>query len=105
MDYQVTVLDSAREDMRRLFDHLFARGLARDGGDLDYPDQAIDAIVASFSLLEKFPFTCRKSEDSTFLRELVIPVGHTGFVALFEIVAADRVVISAIRHQREDDYH
>jgi len=105
MNYSVTVLPSAEDDFERLFDHLFARELARDGGDLDYPEQAVNAIRASFSLLKKTPFTCRKAADSSFQRELVIPFGHTGYVALFEIADHNRVLISAVRHQREDDYH
>ena len=104
MNYSVTVLPSAEDDFDRLFDHLFERELSRDGGDLDYPEQAVAAIRASFSLLKKFPFTCRKAADSSFLRELVIPFGHTGYMALFEIAADKRVLISVIRHQREDDY-
>ena len=39
------------------------------------------------------------------IRELIIPFGHTGYVALFEIVDNHTVIIGAIRHQREDDYH
>jgi plasmid stabilization system protein ParE len=51
------------------------------------------------------PFSCRKVGDSPFLRELVISFGHTGYVALFEIVDDHTIVIGAVRHQREDDYH
>ena len=43
--------------------------------------------------------------SSPFLRELVIPFGASGYVALFEIVGNDRVIVGAVRHQREDDYH
>jgi plasmid stabilization system protein ParE len=39
------------------------------------------------------------------LRELVIGFGHTGYVALFEIVNDQRIIVGAVRHQREDDYH
>jgi len=42
---------------------------------------------------------------SPFLRELVIPFGGTGYVALSEIAGNSTVVIAAVRHQREDDYH
>ena len=104
MTYTVTVSAEATEDLVRLADHLFERELLRDG-DLDYAANAIAAIRASFSLLERFPYTCRKSAESSFLRELVITFGHTGYVALFEIVSSERIVVSAIRHQREDDYH
>jgi hypothetical protein len=41
----------------------------------------------------------------TFLRELIIPYGAAGYVALFEIEDESTVTILAIRHQREDDYH
>jgi ParE toxin of type II toxin-antitoxin system, parDE len=38
------------------------------------------------------------------VRELVIPFGHDGYVALFEIMDDRTVVVAAVRHQREDDY-
>ena len=103
MNFTVIVSASAKADLARLADHLFEREMLRDG-DLDYAEKAIAAIEASFTLLQKFPYTCRKVSDSSFLRELVIPFGHTGYVALFEIIAGDRIIVSAIRHQREDDY-
>jgi len=105
VSYRITWTIAADADLDRLFDHLLARELAREGGDLDYPGQAIAAVRACTSLLENFPFTCRKSIDNPFVRELVIPFGHTGYVALFEIVSSDQVVIAAIRQQREDDYY
>ena len=43
--------------------------------------------------------------SSPFLRELIIPFGSSGYVALFEIVDNRTVIIGAVRHQREDDYH
>lgn len=104
MSYLVSLSQEAQADLRRLYAHLLERELEREVA-LDYPDKAIAAIEASIAMLEKFPFTCRKAEDSPFLREMVIPFGHSGYVALFEIVASDMVVIAAIRHQREDDYH
>jgi hypothetical protein len=39
------------------------------------------------------------------LRELVIAFGGVGYVALFEIHDASTVIIGAIRHQLESDYH
>jgi hypothetical protein len=36
---------------------------------------------------------------------MIIQFGHTGYVALFEIVDSNTVIIGALRHQREDDYH
>lgn len=56
--------------------------------------------------LQDFPFACRKADEANpFLRELVIPFGAGGYVALFEIEDSSTVTILAIRHQRKDDYH
>jgi hypothetical protein len=38
-------------------------------------------------------------------RELIIPFGATGYIALFEIASASIVLVLAVRHQREEDYH
>ncbi len=105
MSYRVEVSAAALEDLGRLYDFILERELARDGGDLDLADRAIEAIGKGLRLLERFPFTCRKAGDSSFVRELIIPFGHTGYVALFEIVDNGRVIVSAVRHQREEDYH
>ncbi|MEO8310521.1 MAG: type II toxin-antitoxin system RelE/ParE family toxin [Caldimonas sp.] len=50
-------------------------------------------------------FTCRKAGSSAFLRELIIPFGRSGYVALFEIEDPASVLIVAVRPQLEDDYH
>ncbi|MEO5670847.1 MAG: type II toxin-antitoxin system RelE/ParE family toxin, partial [Ramlibacter sp.] len=39
------------------------------------------------------------------LREMIIPFGASGYVALFEIEDATTVTILAVRHHRENDYH
>ena len=55
-----------------------------------------------------FPFSCRKAlcgDGNPFLRELIIPFGASGHVALFEIENRDAVTLPAVRHQREEDYH
>jgi plasmid stabilization system protein ParE len=69
--------------------------------------RAVDAIETSFELLEYSPFSCRKAwpGDRPLLRELVIPFGSAGYVALFEIDGPSQVSILAVRHQREEDYH
>jgi plasmid stabilization system protein ParE len=103
--YRVVFTAEAQEDLLRLFDFLLKRELARDDGDLGLPERAIDHIQDALRLLERFPFTCRKVGASALLRELVIPFGHTGYVAMFEILDQHTVVIAAVRHQREDDYH
>jgi plasmid stabilization system protein ParE len=105
LTYRVRLSAGALEDLERLYDFILERELVRDGGDLDLADRAIEAIGKGLRLLERFPFTCRKAGDSSFVRELLIPFGHTGCVALFEIVDSERVIVSAVRHQREGDYH
>jgi len=66
---------------------------------------ALEAIEKSIAVLRDFPFTCRKATpDDPFLRELVIPFGGGGYVALFEIEDDKTVTVLAVRHQREDDY-
>ncbi len=58
-----------------------------------------------WSFLETFPFSCRKAEaGNPFLRELVIPFGGAGCVALFEIEDDRTVTVLAVRHHRENDY-
>ncbi len=98
MNCQVRYTKAAREDLRRLFDFLLKR-------DTQTARHARDAIVKAADFLQDFPFTCRKADvDDPFLRELVIPFGSTGYVALFEIENPSTVTILAIRHQREEDY-
>ena len=102
--YTVKQTIEAEADLLRLFQFVLQRELDADG-DPELAERAAAAIRQGFKLLERFPFTCRKASASPFMRELLIPFGHTGYVALFEIVDDHTVVISAVRHQREDDYH
>jgi plasmid stabilization system protein ParE len=106
MTFKVRLTREAEDDLLRLFDFLIQREWAREGGgDLTLADKAIAAIQSGFATLRTSPFTCRKAEQSPFLRELIIPFGATGYVALFEISDSQTVVIAAVRHQRESDYH
>lgn len=47
----------------------------------------------------------RRTPDNPFLRELIIQLGASGYVALFDIEDAQFVTILAIRHQRQDGYY
>ena len=105
MSFRVRLTREAEADLGRLFDFVLERELGRDGGDLGLAEQALAAIRAGFATLESSPFTCRKAGSSPFLRELIIPFGRSGYVALFEIYGSRDVVIAAVRHQLEDDYH
>lgn len=105
MSFRVRFTREAQADLERLFDFVLERELARDGGNLDLPERALLAIRAGVATLKTSPFTCRKAGQSPFLRELIIPFGRTGYVALFEIEGAADVIVTAVRHQLEDDYH
>jgi plasmid stabilization system protein ParE len=97
MKYAVRFTTQAEED---LFDFLLEE-------DIEAADRAREAIAKATELLEVFPFSCHKAqgmEANPFLRELLIPFGHSGYVALFEIEGNKTVTILAVRHQREEDY-
>ena len=105
MTYRVVFSEAAAQDLEQLFDFALQRELDSETGDLDIPDSAVQAIKNGIAFLTSSPFSCRKVGSSSFIRELIIPFGHTGYVALFEIVDSKTVIIGAVRHQREDDYH
>lgn len=110
MTYAVFLSAGARADLRRLHEHLLER--AQTSADLDAADLAIAAIRAAVhAQLQRNPFICRKAafDRPGSRRELVIPFGRTGYVALFEILpktsaSPPKVVVIAFRHQREADY-
>ncbi|MBC7720002.1 MAG: type II toxin-antitoxin system RelE/ParE family toxin [Chitinophagaceae bacterium] len=105
MTYKVEFSQAAAADLEQLFDFALQRELSSETGDLDIPDRAVRAIKDGMAFLASSPFACRKAGTSSFVRELIIPFGRTGYVALFEIVDSNTVIIGAIRHQLEDDYH
>lgn len=97
--YRVRFTADAESDLLRLYDFLLEK-------DLVVAERALEAIRAGIELLRLSPFSCRKAvPDNPLLRELVIPFGSAGYVALFEIDGPSTVTIVAVRHQREDDYH
>ena len=103
MSFVVRYSASARDDLERLYDHLIDRATTVE--DLDLAEQALSAISGAVESLRHSPFIYRKAGDDPFLRELLIPFGQSGYVALFEIEDAATVTILALRHQLEDDYH
>jgi len=98
VSFRVRFTLEAKSDLERLYGFLAAQ-------DLEAAQRAPDTIDHAWTLLAESPFSCRKAEDSNpFLREIVIPFGSAGFVALFEIEDQQTVTVLAVRHQREDDY-
>ncbi len=105
MTFRVRLTRAAEADLERLFDHVLERELERPGGDFELAERALAAVRAGIATLQTSPFTCRKAGADPLVRELIIPFGHTGYVALFEIAGSSEVNVCAVRHQLEDDYH
>lgn len=102
MTYRVRFTAGAEADLARLYEFI----LEREDTNWNLAECALAAIRTGITTLEQNPFTCRKATiASPFLRELIIPFGNFGYVALFEIEDAHTVSVLAIRHQRESDYH
>ncbi|PIV87930.1 MAG: plasmid stabilization protein [Hydrogenophilales bacterium CG17_big_fil_post_rev_8_21_14_2_50_63_12] len=98
MSYQVGFVPRAADDLQRLLDFLAEQ-------DLPAAEHARAAIPQAISLLQSFPFACRKALPvNPFLRELVIEFGRSGYVALYEIEASETVTVLAVRHLREEDF-
>ncbi len=104
MKFAVLLSAQARDDLCRLADFIIERELTRSAGDLELADRAIATIETALNRLGDHPFTCRRAGHDMFLRELIIPFGQTGFVALFDITNQFQLTVLAVRHQRQDDY-
>lgn len=94
MRFAVNLTKEAVEDLQRLEDFLIE--VASKHADWELPARAMDAIRRELGVLESNPFTCRIALDDRLERELVIPFGASGYVALFRIVSDQEVVVSAI---------
>lgn len=95
---QVRFTLQAEDDLLRLYDFLL-------GKDVTAAERALDAIKGAVELLRFSPFSCRTPlRGNPFFRELIIPFGSAGYVALFEIESGSAVNILAVRHQHEEDY-
>ncbi len=104
MSFVVELSPTADADLERLFEFLIDRSETAE--DLDRAQAAIDAISAAPQhRLAITPFSFRKAAQNPAQRELIIPFGGIGHVALNEIVSTSKVVALAVRHQREEDYH
>lgn len=104
MTFDVRFSVAADDDLNRLFDFLLER--AETAEDFDRAQSAIAAVRSALTnQLATTPYSFRKAGKSSTRRELIIPFGATGYVALYEIVGPSSVLILAVRHQREEDYH
>ena len=104
MSFDVRFSAAAEDDLARLFDFLLDR--AETFEDLALAQAAIEAVrSAALNQLAATPYSFRKAANSPTRRELIIPFGASGYVALYEIASPSSVVVLALRHQREEDYH
>ncbi len=99
MTYRVRLTQEALQDLDRLYEFLLK-------SDLEAAARALVAIERAVAWLAYTPFSCRKAfmQKHARWRELLIPFGHSGCVALFEIDKRT-ITVTAVRHQREEDYH
>ena len=101
MTFRVRFTREAESDLVRLYQFI----LDRDPAEWVLADRALEAIRNGIASLEQSPFSYRKAAaGNPLLRDLIIPFGSAGCVALLEIESDDIVAVLAIRHQREDDY-
>jgi plasmid stabilization system protein ParE len=104
MRVEVRFSATADDDLARLFDFLLDRAVTV--ADLGLAQAAVEAIrAAALHQLAVTPYSFRKAGKSPTRRELIIPFGASGYVALYEIASPSSVVVLAVRHQLEDDYH
>ena len=90
---QVIYTEEALLDLEHLFDFLVEQ-------DLEAATRAVRHIRDAVELLERHPVIGRPGEQG--LRELVISYGKSGYVALYDFVEAEDVVlVFAFGHQRE----
>lgn len=100
--YRVWLTEDTEADLVRLHEFI----LDRNATDWDLAERTLGALRESVGALGHSPFSDRKAvPNNSSLRELLIPFGATGYVALCEIENDKTVTISAVRHQRESDYH
>jgi plasmid stabilization system protein ParE len=99
MTFELKYTQNFYEDLDRLADFLIEH-------DPDLAERAINAIQKALMILQDFPLMARRaSADDPLLRELVVPFGSAGYVILFKVMNETSVIVLAVRHQREEDYH
>lgn len=70
----------------------------------EYAVETVELVLDALSVLERHPLMGRPVAHG--MRELVISRGRSGYLALYVYdPAADVVLVLALRHQREQDYH
>jgi plasmid stabilization system protein ParE len=104
--FGVEMTPQAEDDLERLFEFLVVRSETLE--ELDHAQHVLHQLRSSIKKrLAENPWAYRKARDGrrTTRRELIVGLGSTGYVALYEILPGREVRVLAIRHQREEDYH
>lgn len=105
MTFIVELTPTAEDDLLRLQNFLLLRACYRE--DLEIAERALHAVTQALTTqLASWPLIHRKAGDgrNPLRRELVIPFGNAGYLALYEVLPPDRVLVLAIRHLLEQDY-
>jgi len=101
--YRVVPTVTFQADIERLEEHIIQRELASNTPDDTCISRFRDAVERAMGILSFAPHTCRRSEQHREFRELIVPFGHGGCVALFAVRDLDVVLLSA-RDQHQNDY-
>jgi plasmid stabilization system protein ParE len=99
--YKIQIHDDAQEDLERL--HLFLAQI-----DDDLAGRAIAEIEQAYKFLMRMPHSCRRTQipnSPKHFREMIVNFGKSGYLILFEITSEEDVMVMAVKHQRESDYH
>jgi len=95
---RIVITEAAAKNLER------CRGFLTDKSPVA-AKRAAEAIRHQLQLLETKPEIGRPLEDLPELREIVIPFGVSGYIALYRYdVATNRVILLAFRHQKEVGY-
>jgi len=96
----------AETDLERLFEFLVVRSETLE--QLDHAQHVLNQLRTGIQRrLAENPWAYRKAGDGrrTTRRELIVGLGSTGYVVLYEILPGRDIKVLAVRHQREEDYH
>lgn len=104
MTFKVEFTPEADADLDRLFDFLPDR--ANTVEEAMRACEAVEAIrIAANSHLATTPNGYRTVSQRPTWRELIVPIGCTGYVLRFDIRTPELILVIGARHQREEDFH
>jgi plasmid stabilization system protein ParE len=94
----IVFAEEAFDDLEQIFEFNHER-------DPGTASAHVEAVRSAVLILDAHPRIARPTGAGSALRELVISLGESGYIALYEHAPAEDLVrIVAIRHQREAGY-